>query len=79
MSEERIYNIIDDCGRDQIPLDLPTITLEGGDEISAGLRHHHQYGAVLSEEAEGPRAHSMQRHVVEAMSVVQGVIVFMKI
>ena len=55
------------------------IYLEGGSEISAGSRHHRQYGQVFPEEVEIPRAHSILRHDVEASVAVQGIIDFMKI
>ena len=79
MSEEHIYDHIEDCGRYQAPLGHPEITLEGGAKISAGLRHYRQYIPVVPEEAEDPRAYSINHQNIEAVVVVQGIIGFMKI
>ena len=67
--------IVGDTGS---PLGHTAIPLEGGAIISAGLRHHCQYSLVLSEEAEGPRVHSIFRQDYGSEVAVQGVIGFMK-
>ena len=79
VSEDSIYNHVEDSGIERVTMGRPTKALKRCAVSSPGPGDHSKSTPVTSEEADGPHAHSICRQYVKILVSIHRVIDLMNI